>query len=117
YIVVFVLVRALGGLPRSWARAIGASLGTVAYFLTGRLRRTGQRNLEIAYPGSDPVWRSHVVRKLYRNLGLQLAEFCLMSQYTRENTRGFLRYEGLEHYLAARDEGRGVLVVTGHLGL
>ena len=117
FIVVVVLVRALGALPRSWARAIGASLGAVVYFLTGRLRRTGERNLEIAYPASDPAWRRHVVRKLYRNLGLQLAEFCLMPRYTRASTRDFLRYEALEHYLAARDEGRGVLVVTGHLGL
>jgi Kdo2-lipid IVA lauroyltransferase/acyltransferase len=117
FIVVFVLVRALGALPRSWARAIGAGLGAVAYFLTGRLRRTGERNLEIGYPASDPAWRGHVVRKLYRSLGLQLAEFCLMPRYTREGTRDFLRYSGLDHYLDAREEGRGVLVVTGHLGL
>ena len=28
----------------------------------------------------------------------------------------FIRYEGLEHYLAARDQGKGVLILTGHLG-
>ena len=39
-----------------------------------------------------------------------------MPRYTRENTRDLIRYEGLEHYLAARDKGRGVLIVTGHLG-
>lgn len=117
FIFVFALVRGLGALPRSWARAVGAGLGAVAYLLTGRLRRTGERNLEIAYSGSDAAWRERIVRRLYRNLGLQLAEFCLMHRYSRENTRSFLRYAGLEHYLAARDEGRGVLVVTGHLGL
>ena len=117
FIVVFVLVRGLGALPRSWARALGASLGATAYLFTGRLRRTGERNLEIAYPTSDAGWRRGVVRTLYRNLGLHLAEFCLMRRYTRESTRSFIRYAGLEHYLAAREEGRGVLVVTGHLGL
>jgi KDO2-lipid IV(A) lauroyltransferase len=40
-----------------------------------------------------------------------------MRRYTRENTQTLIRYAGLEHYLAARDAGRGVLVVTGHLGL
>ena len=39
-----------------------------------------------------------------------------MPRYTRENTRDLIRYEGLEHYQAARDKGRGVLIVTGHLG-
>jgi KDO2-lipid IV(A) lauroyltransferase len=117
FIVVFVLVRGLGALPRRLARAVGAGLGAMAFALTRRLRRTGDRNLEIAYPESDAPWRMHIVRQLYRNLGLHLAEFCLMSRYTPENTRDFVRYAGLEHYLAARDAGRGVLVVTGHLGL
>ena len=39
-----------------------------------------------------------------------------MRKYTPENTNNFLRYEGLEHYLAARDAGQGVLILTGHLG-
>jgi KDO2-lipid IV(A) lauroyltransferase len=117
FILVFVLVRGLGALPRRLARAAGAGLGTMAFAFTRRLRRTGDRNLEIAYPGRDAAWRRRIVRQLYRNLGLHLAEFCLMSRYTPASTRGLVRYAGLEHYLAARDRGRGVLVVTGHLGL
>jgi KDO2-lipid IV(A) lauroyltransferase len=53
---------------------------------------------------------------MYRSLGWQLAEFCQMSHYTLEQANQFVRYEGLEHYLAARDRGKGVLVLTGHLG-
>jgi Kdo2-lipid IVA lauroyltransferase/acyltransferase len=117
FIIVFGLVRGLGTLPRRWARAAGSGLGAVAFLLTGRLRRTGEQNLQIAYPDSDPAWRKRQLRQLYRNLGLHLAEFCLMSRYTSEYTREFIRYAGLEHYLAARDRGRGVLVITGHLGL
>jgi Kdo2-lipid IVA lauroyltransferase/acyltransferase len=117
FILVFVLVRGLGALPRPWARAAGAGLGALAFVLTGRLRRTGERNLQLAYPASDHAWRKRVLRQLYRNLGVHLAEFCVMSRYTQEGTRGLVRYAGLEYYLAARDQGRGVLVVTGHLGL
>jgi Kdo2-lipid IVA lauroyltransferase/acyltransferase len=117
FIAVFLLVRGLGALPRSWARRAGAGLGALAFMLTRRLRRTGERNLQIAYPESDALWRGRVIRQLYRNLGFHLAEFCLMSRYTAESTRALVRYEGLEHFLAARERGRGVLVVTGHLGL
>lgn len=39
-----------------------------------------------------------------------------MRRYTRVEASSFIRYEGLEHYLAARDRGQGVLVLTGHLG-
>ena len=116
FILVFVLVRGLGALPRRWARAAGAGLGALAFVLTSRLRRTGERNLQLAYPAHDDAWRKRLLRQLYRNLGLQLAEFCVMSRYTAENTRSLVRYAGLEHYLAARERGRGVLVITGHLG-
>ena len=117
FIIVWMLVRALGALPRSFARTVGAGLGALAFAFTGRLRRTGERNLQIAYPESDLAWRTRTLRQLYRNLGLHLAEFCRMPRYTPESAGSFIRYAGLEHYLAARDQGRGVLVITGHLGL
>ncbi|HZD75939.1 MAG TPA: lysophospholipid acyltransferase family protein [Acidobacteriaceae bacterium] len=117
FILVFVLVRGLGILPRRWARAAGAGLGALAFMVTGRLRRTGERNLQLAYPAGDHAWRKRILRQLYRNLGLHLAEFCVMSRYTPESTRSLVRYAGLEHYLAARERGQGVLVITGHLGL
>ncbi len=39
-----------------------------------------------------------------------------MTRYTPDNTRNWLRTEGLDHYLAAQARGKGVLIVTGHLG-
>jgi KDO2-lipid IV(A) lauroyltransferase len=60
--------------------------------------------------------RRGILRGEYRSLGWQLAEFCKMSGYTAERASTFIRYDGLEHYLAARARGNGVLVLTGHLG-
>ena len=40
-----------------------------------------------------------------------------MTSYSREQaTQQIMRYEGLENFLAAEQRGRGVLVLTGHLG-
>jgi KDO2-lipid IV(A) lauroyltransferase len=116
FAVVWMLVKLLGALPRGWARALGAVVGAAAYRLLGRLRNVGLINLALAFPEKSVEEREQILRRLYRNLGWLLAEFCHMPRYTPENTRGFARYEGLEHYLAARDRGKGVLIVTGHLG-
>jgi KDO2-lipid IV(A) lauroyltransferase len=116
FAVVWALVRLLGLLPRRAARGIGGGVGALAYRILPRLRSVGTKNLEIAFPEWSEAQRQEVLRKLYRNLGWQLAEFCQMPGYTPENTRSFLRYDGLERYLAARDKGKGVLIVTGHLG-
>jgi KDO2-lipid IV(A) lauroyltransferase len=116
FAIVWLLVRILAALPRSLARFIGAALGAVAFHAVPRLRKVGLKNLELAFPEKSAEERQQILRKLYRNLGWLLAEFCQMSSYTPENTQNFIRYEGLDRYLAARDKGKGVLIVTGHLG-
>ncbi|MGB7137207.1 MAG: lysophospholipid acyltransferase family protein [Acidobacteriaceae bacterium] len=116
YAFAWTLLKVFGALPRPLARAAGAALGALAWQLVPRLRRTGLRNLELAYPDLPLAERTAILRRLYRHLGWQLAEFCRMPGYTRENTRGLIAYDGLDHYLAARGRGRGVLIVTGHLG-
>jgi KDO2-lipid IV(A) lauroyltransferase len=80
------------------------------------LRRVGLRNLELAFPAKTAPERETILRGVYRNLGYLLAEFCQMSSYTPEQASRFIRYDGLENYLAARERGKGVLVLTGHLG-
>jgi KDO2-lipid IV(A) lauroyltransferase len=116
FAAVWLLVRGLGILPRGVARAIGALVGSLAFTLFGRLRRVGLQNLSLAYPTWTAQQRQAALKTVYRNLGYQLAEFCLMSGYTAMQASRFIEYEGLERYLAARARGKGVLVVTGHLG-
>ncbi len=98
------------------ARGLGAATGAFAFTALKRLRSVGQRNLQLAFPEWDEVKRETLLRRVYRNLGYLLAEFAQMSSYTPEVARSLIRYEGLENYLAARDRGKGVLVLTGHLG-
>jgi KDO2-lipid IV(A) lauroyltransferase len=116
FLLVWCVARCLGWLPRGIARSIGAGLGRLVYWTGSRLRRTGLRNLQIAFPEMRVEDRKQVLRIVYRNLGWQLAEFCRMERYTPENTAEWIRYEGLEHFLEAERNGRGVLILTGHLG-
>ncbi|MFC6647339.1 lysophospholipid acyltransferase family protein [Granulicella cerasi] len=112
------LVGAVGALPRPAARALGAGIGAFAYAAVGRLRRVGMRNLEIAFPEKTEAEREQLLRGEFRSLGWQMAEFCKMSGYTRESASKFVRYDeaGLERFLAAEARGKGVLVLTAHLG-
>ena len=114
--LVWLFVHALRLLPRGLARAVGSAIGALAYRVLGRLRRVGLRNLELAFPELSDAEREAILRRDYRNLGWLLAEFCQMPRYTAESASRFIRYEGLENYTRARDRGKGVLVLTGHLG-
>jgi KDO2-lipid IV(A) lauroyltransferase len=114
--LVWLVVKLLRVLPRGMARNVGAGIGWLAYTATPRLRRVGLRNLALAFPEKPESEREKILRAMYRNLGWQLAEFCHMTGYTLERANQFIRYEGLEHYLEAKQRGHGVLVLTGHLG-
>ncbi len=114
--MVWLSVSMLRLLPRGLARSGGALIGAAAFGVLGRLRRVGLRNLELAFPEMPAQEREAILRVEYKNLGYLLAEFCKMPGYTADTASRFIRYEGLENYLGARDRGKGVLVLTGHLG-
>jgi len=111
-----VVARTLGWMPRKQARLLADALTWCIYRLLGRLRRVGLRNLELALPTLSQQERQRILRGVFRHLGWQLVEFCRMPRYTAENTHGWIRTEGLDHYLAAKAHDKGVLIVTGHLG-
>lgn len=116
YWLVLGVARSLGRLPRGLARLLAGRLAWLVYVALGRLRRVGRRNLELAMPELAAGERERILRGVYKHLGWQLVEFCRMPRYTAQNTQGRIRTEGLENYVRARDRGKGVLVLTGHLG-
>lgn len=117
YAVVAGIVSLVRWMPRHMARRTGAALGWLAYHSSEKLRRVGDRNLQIAFPASSAEERRHRLKRTFRHLGWQVAEFCQMGRYGADTVASdVMRYDGLEHYLAAKEAGKGVLVLTGHLG-
>ncbi|HEV2912638.1 MAG TPA: lysophospholipid acyltransferase family protein [Pyrinomonadaceae bacterium] len=110
------LLTGLGWLPRPLALAAGQGIGRIAYTLAGRLRRTGERNLELALPGLDEAARARILRGCFANLGRLLGEFSHLPRATPESLRNIIECEGIENLEAARAAGRGVILFTGHLG-
>jgi len=116
YWLVLAVARTLGRIPLPLARLFSGLLAWFVYRAFGRLRRVGIRNLEFALPALSAAERDRILYGVYRHLGWQLVEFCRMTRYTPQNTANWLRTEGLDRFLAAQARGKGVLIVTGHLG-
>ena len=106
----------LGLLPRRVARTVGAGIGLAAWVLLPRLRRVGMRNLTLALPERSRREHRLVLQRSFLSQGLQLAEFAQMRHYSVHQAQSFIRYEGLHHFLQGQSRGRGVLVLTAHLG-
>jgi KDO2-lipid IV(A) lauroyltransferase len=84
--------------------------------LFGRLRRVGRRNLQIAFPTKTEHERNQILRGMYVSLGRLLAEFCLFPRYTQQNVGKIAVYQGFENFEQAEQRGKGVLLLTGHVG-
>lgn len=107
----------LGWLPRAAARQLGGALGRLLFRWFGKLRHIGHQNLRIAFPAMAAAERTALLENAFQHLGRHLAEVCLMTRYTTAFAReSVMRYEGLDNYLEAVQAGKGVLVLTGHLG-
>ena len=116
YVLAWPIVKAIGLLPRSAARALGIGIGQVVRVLHGRLRHTAMRNLELAFPEKSVEERGRIVRGVFTSLGRQLAEACLFPRYTRENVSDIVEYDGFDNFASAYARGKGVLFLTAHLG-
>ena len=118
YALARTILSSLGILPRSLAIAVGLALGRAGYHLAGKLRRTGQRNLEIAFPELPESQRDELLHGSFASLGRLLGEFSQLHKATPEKLRPLIEYDdvGLAHLREAEKTKRGIIFLTGHLG-
>jgi len=117
YIAAWTILKGLGLLPRRVAIAVGRGIGLAVYRLAGGLRRTGRRNLELAFPEKPVEERERILRSAFANLGRQLGEFSQLPKLrTPEDAYRTIRFEGRDRIMDAIASGRGVLFLTGHTG-
>lgn len=110
------LLKFLGWLPHSIARAICEILAILSYAFWPRLRSVGLYNLKLAFPEWDDRERRRVLRGEFRNLGRMLADFAYFPRLNRQNIERLIIYDGFENYDEARKQGKGVLYLTAHFG-
>ena len=116
YLIARSLLAVFGWLPLRTALFVGSRLGRSGYYLSGRLRRTGLRNLELAFPELDQKERRRLLRGCFENLGRLLGCFSQFATADPRSLQSIIKCEGLEHLDAARASGRGIILFTGHVG-
>jgi Kdo2-lipid IVA lauroyltransferase/acyltransferase len=116
YAAVWLILKGLGVLPRSLARSFAAGVTPLLYGTLPKLRKTAVTNLRIAFPDWTDAQRKVLIRTMLHNLGCMAAEFARFPKYTKENIEQFVVLDGHENFLEAQRRGKGVLILTGHIG-
>ncbi len=110
------VLKTLERLPLPLARAEAAALADLLRLAAPRLAEVGRRNLAFALPERSAPEREAILRGVYRSLARVVLAAARFPRLSRDNIQEWIRYDGLEHFERALGCGRGVLVLTAHLG-
>ncbi|MBI4521825.1 MAG: lysophospholipid acyltransferase family protein [Gemmatimonadetes bacterium] len=102
--------------PESLALRCGAALGTLTYRLVRIRRADVERHLACVFPERPESWRRAVALACYRHLGREGMALLRLARLGREEIVARTPIQGLDALTRAIAEGRGALVLTGHLG-
>ncbi len=99
------------------ASAVGGWLGRLGYAPVGIRRAVVERQLRAAFPDWAPERVADVARASYDSLGRTFIETSVLPSYSRDQVLDlFERVENWETFERARAMGRGVILLTGHIG-
>jgi KDO2-lipid IV(A) lauroyltransferase len=111
------LLGLLGRLPLGFYHALGAALGRIAYRFSGRYSRRMRDHLRLAGVCKDQQEYARVLRANIEETGKQAIEFLALWFRPQAQAAALVRScQGEEEVLDAYREGRGVILLTPHLG-
>jgi KDO2-lipid IV(A) lauroyltransferase len=98
------------------AIALGRIIGNLVYLLDVPHRRIVRTNLQLAFPEWSPEKIRLTSKRVFQNLGAVVVEILQLASYSKSDVVARVRVDGEERWQQALDEGRGLIIVSAHLG-
>jgi KDO2-lipid IV(A) lauroyltransferase len=117
YAALRAVLGALGRLGFRRASALGGRIGLLGHSPLGIRRGVVERQIAAAFPDWDARRVDATARAAYDNLGRTTIEAAVMQHADRQGILDL--FDEPEHWQLlerAREQGRGIIVVAGHLG-
>lgn len=114
--VIRLAVPALRVTPLPVARAVARAAGLAAWAALPGRRRVIMENLSHTAAAATPAQRRRLCRRTFTNMAEAAVHLFRLPSMSREELFALCEVEGREHLDAALAMGRGVIVVTPHLG-
>lgn len=106
----------LRALPHSTTRAVGRALGSLGHRLDRRHRDVALRNLALALPNLPEGERRRLIRECFRHFGAALCDAISSTRFDAVEICRRFTLEGWENLEAAERRGKGIFILSAHLG-
>lgn len=103
-------------LPRAWAYALAVVGARFAWWFSPLARPRLEYNLKVACPELTPAEVRRLSRLNFRNHAKAYADLMMLPRMKVEAMRPLLQVDGMEYLEQARAVGKGVMVVSCHMG-
>jgi KDO2-lipid IV(A) lauroyltransferase len=114
--LILIGSRVRARLPRWMAVALALVFGDVCWLLLRGRRRTIASNLTRTAADRSPADRRRLCRATFRNFAVCVSDFLAFPSSTTSDLQSLVSISGLEPFVEAHRRGRGVIVVSAHLG-
>lgn len=111
-----ILQSVMERLPRRLAYALAIVVARFAYLFARGARGALEQNLQVVLPDATRAELRRLVYRNFRNHSKAYADLMRLPTARVEELQPLLHTEGLEHLEAARAVGRGVMVISAHMG-
>jgi KDO2-lipid IV(A) lauroyltransferase len=116
YLLILLFIKVINIFPFNISFQIGRFIGLLLYTFDARHRNVAINNLSGAFPekGKDDI--TGIAKESFKNIGSTVAEMARVFKGGREWVDSAVIFEGRENVEDALKKGKGVLVLTAHIG-
>jgi KDO2-lipid IV(A) lauroyltransferase len=117
YALVCLLIGLLRILPLRLGVWVGSLLGKIHYLVDSRHRRLTITHLQLAFGGTKTLSElKQIAWDSYQSQGMSLAESIYLPRMGLSKIQEWVSVDGLSYYAEAVKKGKGVIILTAHLG-
>jgi len=102
--------------PLKIGYAIAVFVADIQYFFAFRDKNTVKKNLKVIFPDKTDKEIKDISRRMFENFGKYLVDFFRFSKLDQGYIKKNIKIENIDYFNQALSKGKGVIVLTAHLG-
>jgi KDO2-lipid IV(A) lauroyltransferase len=116
YILLISFIKLINIFPFKISFKISRGIGLLLFFFDRRHRKVALENLHASFPEKSIIEIKRIAQESFKNIGCIVIEIARVSQGGIDWIKEIVRLEGKENIDKGLKKGKGVLIMTAHIG-